>query len=153
MTAVKEKTFRLLDPRIAANCVEYILNDVPHDGSAMVEIREAVKLRTTGQNARFWATLTEELRQLSANIAEISAHTGYTPLEVRRIVSKELQPEQVALIYAGTPEAAHDILKTINGIPTSTRLGTKKFAEYEELMVQTIAEVVGAVRAVAKAAA
>jgi hypothetical protein len=72
---------------------------------------------------------------------------------VRRIVAKELQPEQVAILYAGTPEAVHDILKTINGIPTSTRLGTKKFAEYEERMVQTIAEVVGAVRAVARVAA
>jgi hypothetical protein len=146
-------SYRLTDDRAAAKVVERILNDVPHDGRFMVEIREAIRTRSTGQNSRFWATLTEELRQLSAGIAEIAAHTGYTPLEVRRIVAKELQPEQVAILYAGTPEAVHDILKTINGIPTSTRLGTKKFMEYEERMVQTIAEVVGAVQAVARVAA
>ena len=144
---------RLTDDRAAAKCAELILNDVPHDGRYMVEIKEAIKIRTTGMNSRYWATMTEELRQLSAGIAEIAAHTGYSPLEVRRIVAKELQPEQVAILYAGTPEAVHDILKTINGIPTSTRLGTKKFMEYEEIMVQTIAEVVGAVRAVARVAA
>ncbi len=148
-----DNLFRLTDQRAAAKCVERILNDVPHDGRFMVEIKEAIRTRTLPQNSRYWATLTEELHQLSAGIAEISAHTGYTPLEVRRIVAKELQPEQVALLYAGTPEAAHDILKTINGIPTSTRLGTKKFMEFEERMLQTIAEVVGAVRAVVRAAA
>jgi hypothetical protein len=118
-----------------------------------VLIRPYEKTRTEGQNSRYWCTLEEELRQLSAGIAEISEHTGYSPLEVRRIVAKELQPEQVALLYAGTPEAVHDILKTINGIPTSTRLGTKKFMEFEERMLQNIAEVVGAVRAVARVAA
>lgn len=146
-------TYRLISPRVAANCAEYILNDVPHDGRFMVEIKENVKTRTLPQNALYWATLTEELRQLSAGIKEISRHTGYSPLEVRRIVAKELQPEQVAILYASTPEAVHDILKVINGIPTSTRLGTKEFAQYEERMLQTIAEVVGAVRAVARAAA
>jgi hypothetical protein len=146
-------TIRLTDDRAAARCAERILNDVPHDGHFVVEIREAVKLRTLPQNARYWATLDEELRQLSACIAEISAHTGYTPLEVRRIVAKFLQPEQVALIYASTPEAVHDILKLIHGIPTSTRLGTKQFMEFEERMLQTIAEVVGEVRVVARVAA
>jgi hypothetical protein len=150
---VTDNLYRLTDDRAAAKVVERILNDVPHDGRFMVEIREAVKLRTLPQNCRYWATLEEELRQLSAWIAEISAHTGYTPLEVRRIVAKFLQPEQVAVIYAGTPEAVHDILKLIHGIPTSTRLGTKKFMEFEERMLQTIAEVVGEVRAVAKLAA
>lgn len=140
--------YRLINPRVAANCAEHILNDVPHDGSHMVEVRKALRTRTTGQNARFWATLTEELRNLSAGISEVSEHTGYTPLEVRRIIAKELQPEQVAILYASTPEAVHDILKVINGIQTSTRLGTKQFMQYEERMLQTIAEVVGAVRAV-----
>lgn len=150
---MNDNLHRLTDDRAAARCAERILNDVPHDGRFMVEIKEAVKPRTLPQNSRYWATLTEELRQLSACIAEISAYTGYTPLEVRRVVAKSLQPEQVAILYAGTPEAVHDILKIINGIPTSTRLGTKKFAEYEERMIQTIADVVGEVRAVARLAA
>jgi len=147
------KTYRLINAKVAANCAEFILNDVPHDGSHQVEVRKAVRTRTDGQNSRYWATLTEELRNVSAGIKEVSEHTGYSPLEVRRIIAKELQPEQVAILYASTPEAVHDILKTINGIKTSTRLGTKEFMQYEERMLQTIAEVVGAVRAVVRAAA
>lgn len=147
------KTYRLINAKVAANCAEHILNDVPHDGSHQIEVRKALRTRSAGQNARFWATLTEELQNLSAGITEVSEHTGYSPLEVRRIIAKELQPEQVAILYAGTPEAVHDILKVINGIKTSTRLGTKEFSQYEERMLQTIAEVVGAVRAVVRAAA
>jgi hypothetical protein len=148
-----DNLYRLTDDRAAARCVERILNDVPHDGRFMVEIKEAVRVRTLPQNARYWAGLTSELRLINRDIEEVSAHTGFTPIEVRRIVAKELQPEQIALIYAQTPEAAHDILKTILGIPTSTRLGTKQFMEFEERMLQVIAEVVGAVRAVARKAA
>ena len=148
-----DNLYRLTDARAAAKVVEHILNDVPHDGRFMVEIKEAVKLRTLPQNARYWAGLASELRLILRDIEEVSAHTGYTPIEVRRIVAKELQPEQIALIYAQTPEAAHDILKTILGIPTSTRLGTMKFMEFEDRMLQIIAEVVGAVRAVVRAAA
>ena len=150
---MKPTTYHLKDNRIASDCVESILNDVPHDGTVLVEIREAVRLRSDGQNSRYWATLTEELRNMNASITEMSAHTGYTPLEVRRIVAGELQPEQIAVLFANTPEAVHDILKAIHGIPTSTRLGTKQFAEYEQRMLQTIAEVVGAVRAVVRVAA
>lgn len=145
--------YSLTNAKVAANCAEHILNDVPHDGSHQVEIRRTFRTRTTGMNSRYWATLTEELRNVSAAISEVSEHTGYSPLEVRRIIAKELQPEQVAILFAGTPEAVHDILKVINGIPTSTRLGTKEFAEYEERMLQALAEVVGAVRAVVRAAA
>lgn len=113
-----------------------------------VTIREHVRTRTDGQNKRYWASLTEELRQMQQSIDRIAWHTGHTPIEVRRIVSAELEPEQIAILYAQTPEAVHDILKTIHGIPTSTRLGTKAFMSFEERMIQAVTEVVGAVVAV-----
>jgi len=138
-------TFRLSSDRIASNCAEAVLN-APHDGSVEVEIREHVRLRTTGQNSRYWATLTECLRQIGQDITEMAEHTGYSPLEIRRLVAATLEPEMVALLYTHTPEAAHDILKLIHGIKTSTRLGTKKFMEFEERMTQTITNVVGEVR-------
>ena len=118
-----------------------------------VELREYVRTRTTGQNSRYWATLTEEMRQLGEEIASIARHTGYSPLEVRRLVATTLEPEQIAILYAHTPEAVHDILKTIHGIPTSTRLGTKDFMAFEERMIATVAEVVGAVKATEREAA
>ena len=140
--------YRLTDPRAAAKCAEHILNDVPHDGRCLVEIRQALRPRTLPQNSRYWATLTEELRQLAAIVAEISAHTGYTVLEVRRLIAEDLPPEQVALLFVQSPEAAHEILKIVHGIKTSTRLGTKEFMEYEDRMLQTFAEVVGMAQAV-----
>jgi len=115
-----------------------------------VIIKPYEKIRTEGQNARYWATLTEELRNMNATIMEMSKHTGYTPLEVRRLVSHRIQPEYAALLFVRDEESAHDILKMIHDIPTSTRLGTKAFMEFEERMLQTAAEVTGAVRAVAR---
>lgn len=150
---MKEKTYRLLDPRIAANCAEYILNEVPHDGRVMVEIKEAVKLRSLPQNSRYWATLNEELKSLHREIDIISTHTGYSTLEVRRLVAARLPPEQAAVLFTHKPESVHDILKMIHGVSTTTRLGTKVFMQYEERMLQTVAEIVGEVRAVSRESA
>ena len=54
-----------------------------------------------------------------------------------------MQPEYVAILFSHTPEVAHDILKLIVGIPTSTRLGTKEFMKFEEQMEATIAVIAG----------
>lgn len=118
-----------------------------------VVIRPHTRTRTTNQNARYWASLGEELRQLAHEIALICEHTGYADLETRRLIAKDLPPEQAALLFARSSEAAHDILKTIHGIDTSTRLGTKKFMEFEERMIAIVAEVVGAARALYRSAA
>ena len=117
-----------------------------------VVIRPHVKTRTDGQNARYWADLTEQLRQLCQEIDSMSDHTGYTPLEVRRMAAKGLSPEHTAILYTHSPEAAHEVLKVINGIPTSTRLGTKAFMKFEGIMIMNVAEVVGAVRSLARRA-
>ena len=108
-----------------------------------VSIKEYVKTRTTTLNSRYWATLTEELGKLNESISRVAQSTGHTPLEIRRIAATNLLPEQSAILFARTPESVHDILKTIHGIPTSTRLGTKAFIEFEDRMVQTVVEITG----------
>lgn len=118
-----------------------------------VIVREHVSTRTDAQNRHYWFSLGEELRQLNESIHQIANQTGHTPLEVRRFVAADLAPEQVAILYASSSEAAHEVLKLIHGIPTSTRLGTKAFMAFEERMIQTVAEVVGAVRAAQREAA
>ena len=112
-----------------------------------VVIREHTKTRTDGQNRRYWADLTGQILAMNADIEILSQHTGYSNIEARRLVAKTLQPEEAAILFCRTPEAAHEILKLIAGIPTSTRLGTKKFAEFEDRMVQIVADIVGTVRA------
>lgn len=106
------------------------------------------KQRTSAQNSRYWATLKECLKEIEQQIAIVSDYTGYTPIEVRRIIANSLEPEHAALLYASTDRAAHDVIKTINGVPTSTRLGTKKFTKFEDIMIQTITEAASIIRAV-----
>ena len=129
------------------------LSGLPLDPPHEVVFREFVKIRTTGQNQRYWATLNEELKSLHLEIDIISTHTGYSTLEVRRIVAARLPPEQAAVLFAHKPESVHDILKMIHGVSTTTRLGTKAFMQYEDRMLQTIAEIVGEVRAVSRESA
>jgi len=113
----------------------------------VITLTEGTAIRSHGQNARYWASLTEMLEQIAIEISQMSDHTGYTSMEMRRLISQSIPPEHAALLWVRTPEAAHEILKIINDIPTSTRLGTKEFSKYEGRMEQTLAEVLGEVRA------
>ncbi len=118
-----------------------------------VRITEYAPTRTTPQNSRYWATLTEFLRLLHQTVQTVADNTGYSPLEVKRLIAADLLPEQVAILYARTPEVAHDVIKEICGIPTSTRLGTKKFSEFDERMTAVVSEIAGIVQAFSDKAA
>ena len=109
------------------------------------ELGVSKKLRTDGQNRRYWASLEEYLDQIKQAIDRVVDHTGYTPLEVRRLVAKELQPEQIAILFSLRKEVAHDVLKIIAGIPTSTRLNTKEFGKFEEQVMGIMIDIVGEV--------
>ena len=106
-------------------------------------IRPFQKTRSLSQNSRYWASLTEYLNQIHQTIQIVSDESGYTPLEVKRLIADDLKPEQVAILFARTPEVAHDVIKEICNVPTSVRLGTKRFMEFEEQMERTIAEIAG----------
>ena len=112
-----------------------------------VTIEEYEKTRTTIRNAHYWANLTEGQKQIIAAVERMSEHTGYSPLEVKREIAKGMAPEEIAILFAKNPEGAHDVLKEIAGIPTSTKLGTRKFIAFEDRMIQIMADIVGQVQA------
>ena len=141
-----ESHFILRDDAIWQNAVNLlrVLEPSHYQGEMMeVIIRPFQKTRSLPQNSRYWASLTEYLNQIHQTIQIISDESGYTPLEVKRLIADDLKPEQVAILFARTPEVAHDVIKEICNVPTSARLGTKRFMLFEEQMERTIAEIAG----------
>lgn len=134
-------------------CLDVLMTLRDEGGKYVVEIKPYQHTRSLPANSRYWASLTEYLKEIALSVKRISEQTGYTVLEVKKLVGRELQLEQAVILFAKTPEVAHDVLKEINGIPTSTRLGTKEFSQYTERMEQTIAEIAGAVNEFAAKAA
>lgn len=122
-------------------------------GKWTVKIEPWKKIRTPGQNSRFWAGLTELLNQIHLVVLRVSAETGYTPLEIKRLLAKDMPTEHGLILFAHRPEIAHEVLKEIAGIPTSARLGTKEFSQYDEQMEQVIAEIMGEINAFERRAA
>ena len=112
-------------------------------------LRPYERTRTLPQNSRYWASLTEYLKQINQTVHALANETGYTPLEMKRLIAAEMPSEHIAILFARKPEVAHEVLKEICDVPTSTRLGTKKFMAFEERMVQAIAEIAGQVNAFA----
>ena len=108
------------------------------------------KQRSNAQNAKYWAGLQYHIDEVSAAIAKISDKTGYTPLEVRRIVAASATPEHALMIYSIKKESIHEALKLICDIPTSVKLGTKKFMEFETIMEAQMADVLGLVNAMVR---
>lgn len=125
------------------------LLNLEHSLPLVITLTEGKKIRSNNQNARYWANINYFLTEINNTITSVSEHTGYTELEVKRLLAKELEPEQVGILYARKPDVIHDVLKQICNIPTSTRLGTKDFMKFEDILEKTIAEIIGSIRSVA----
>ena len=138
-----EKAFTLSSDRIRANASAYVQALLIEKIPWQVRIARVERTRTVGQNSRYWATLTETLRRLRAHVHTLADESGHTPLEIRRLLATELEPENVALLFVRTPEAAHEIVKMICDVPTSTRLNTRKFMAFEDRMVAVLGELIG----------
>src|SRR3990172_12284162 len=83
------------------------INTMPLKPTLMeVVIRRCEKPRTLGQNARYWATLSEHLRQINATVNQIASDSGHTPLEIKRGLAGQLAPEEIAILFATRPEVA-----------------------------------------------
>ena len=147
-----ERRFLLTDAHNRAKAAEFVLN-ISDEPVMEVIVRPFKRSRTLPQNSRYWASLDEYLDQIGRQIDSVATTTGYTQLEVRRLIAREMPPEYVAILFARTAEVAHEVLKAICGIPTSTKLGTKEFSEFDEKMEFTIADIVGHVNAFANKAA
>ena len=116
------------------------------EGEYRILVERLEPIRTDGQNKRHWVMIDELMRQINETVERVSGRTGYTPLEVKRLAAQGMPPEHIAILYARTREVVHEVLKAICGIPTSTRLGTKKFAEFDDKLEMVVAEVLGEVK-------
>lgn len=118
----------------------------------VLTITEGKKIRTDGQNKRHWVNIDNLMAQINEAVNNVSENTGYTPLEVKRLIAGTMPPEHVGILYARTSEVVHEILKSICSIPTSTRLGTKEFSKFDDILEQTIAHIIGDVNYMAREA-
>jgi len=110
------------------------------------------KLRSNAQNAKYWAGLQWHIDEVSQAIGKISDYTGHTPLEIRKLIASNMSPDHTVMLFSLKKEAVHETLKLICDIPTSVKLGTKKFMEFESIMEQQMADVLGEVKSFIKMA-
>ena len=125
------------------------LLNLEHSLPLVITLTEGKKIRSDGQNKRHWVNIKYFLDEINATVSSVAEHTGYSPLEVKRLLAKSLEPEQIGILYARKSDTIHDVLKQICNIPTSTRLGTKAFMKFEDILEQTIADIIGSIRSVA----
>ena len=137
-----EKHFILHDTHIRDRALNFITT-MPLEPLIEVVVKPFEKIRTLPQNSRYWANITEYLRQINQTITCLANESGHTPLDIKRMIAADLEPEYIAILFARSPEVVHDILKEVCNVPTSTKLGTKKFSEFGERMEVMIAEIVG----------
>ena len=117
----------------------------------VVTITKGKRIRSETQNARYWAGLNQHMENISNWVQKLADDSGHTPWEIRQAIASELAPEYAAIMYCFIPEAVHVILKKICEVPTSTRLGTKEFMQFETRMEQAMAEIVGEIQKTAMA--
>ena len=142
-----EQHFILRSPDIRGRAVEAISSLTLKPVLMEVIVRPFEKTRTLGQNSRYWVDLTNYLRQINAAINQVASDTGHSPLEVKREAASELPIEYGLILFARKAEIAHEVLKDVCNLPTSTRLGTKKFMEFEDRMLAVMGDILGHVRA------
>jgi len=109
----------------------------------VITVTEGKKIRTNAQNARYWSEIKYFMDEINAAIDRSAEESGYSNIEVRRLLADHLQIEQAIILYARKSEVVHSILKDICGIATSTKLGTKAFSKFDERLSQTMTEILG----------
>lgn len=112
----------------------------------VITVTEGTKIRTEGQNARYWCEVQYFMEQINEAIHNAANESGHSEFEIKKILAEQLPIEQAVILFARKPEVVHDILKGICNIPTSTRLGTKDFMKFEDRLAQTMSEIIGNIR-------
>jgi len=141
------RRFVIRDPSVAEKAVAAVLaaasEEEPHD----VVISPHVDLRTTPQNALYWSALNDRLAEVGRLVGMVADNSGHSNLEARRALAHGLPGEVAALLFVHSGEAAHEILKLIHGIPTTTKLSKRTFTEFYDRMETTFADLVGHINA------
>lgn len=104
--------------------------------------------RTLGQNSNYWCALREYLRELNDIVNRMVSHTGNDAMDIKRELARRLQPEYAGIVFARNEDIAHEFIKLICNIPTSTNLKRKRkeggdFPEFREKMAATMNEIIG----------
>lgn len=132
--------------RKAAGDIARLAGNLP----LVITVTEGRKIRTSKQNERHWCNLDSFMFEIDDAVRRISEHTGYTYLETKKIIAQDMPPEHIEILYARNKEAVHNSLKAICNIPSSTRLGTKSFSKFDEILAGTIAQIIGHINAVTR---
>lgn len=134
----------------AANSLRLLGGRLP----IIVTVTEGTEIRSDGQNKRYWADMQYFLEQIDEAVERLTDNYGYTNIEVRREIAREMQkeypPEYSMVLFARTKEVAHEIMKMICNIPTSTRLGTKEFQKFDTIRERTMVELLGIINAITR---
>lgn len=112
----------------------------------VITVTEGTKIRTNSQNARYWSEVAYFQSELNEAISQAANDTGHTEFEIKKILAEKLPVEQSVILFARKPEVVHEVLKGICNIDSSVRLGTKAFSRFDEILAQTMAEIIGSVR-------
>jgi hypothetical protein len=112
----------------------------------VITITAGTKIRSSEQNKRHWSKLESFIYDIQHEIDHVSDETGYTPLEAKKVIADVLPIEHAIILFATKKEIVHHILKQICNIPTSTRLGTKEFLKFDDILDVTMAEIIGNIR-------
>lgn len=118
----------------------------------VITITRGTKIRGDNANKRYWAMLQESIDAISEEIKEYAEQNGYTPLVARKIIAADLPWEQSLILACRKKEPVHEVIKMIMDIPTSTRLGSKEFATFNDKIDMTMAEIVGNIRVICRKA-
>ena len=120
----------------------------------VVTVTEGTKTRTDGQNSRYWANMDNFLSEINDAVEMYAERVGETNIQARREIAIRIEEkydcpvEYMAILFIRTKEAAHEVMKMICNIPTSTRLGTKEFQKFEGILEMTMAEILGLINSV-----
>jgi hypothetical protein len=120
----------------------------------LLTVTQGNKLRTKGQNDRYWANMDDFLYEINEAVEMYAERVGETNIQARREIAIRIEEkfdcpvEYMAILFVRTKEAAHEIMKMICNIPTSTRLGTKEFQKLGGILEMTMAEILGLINSV-----
>jgi len=112
----------------------------------VVTVTEGTKIRSTGQNARYWAEIEHFMAEINTCIEQNADFYGNTNIEMRRIAAEGMPVEHAVILFARQKEVVHEVLKQICNIPTSTRLGTKEFTKFNDILDAAMIEILGEIR-------
>lgn len=129
---------------ILANALDAVVESYKSGVLHEVIIQPHEEKRTPGQNSNYWISLREYLRQFNAIVNQFASDSGNNARDIKREIARRNPPEYAGIILASNEEVAHDFIKQLANVPTSTTLKKRKeFPEFTEAMNATMNDLIG----------